>query len=234
MEVNVIFSKESASIQVKRLLLSYPELEIVDFSDSLIRLCGTILVYRAIEDYTLRKKYELEIVVPIGNNELPYVIDSSNAISKSYSHKYNNGMLCLETDIIIRKRFVQGFDLIAWMDEYVEPYFVTYEYFNEYGNYPFGERSHCSLGIMESYQELFNAKDLQEAFYLADYIRKHEYRGHHLCICGSGKRLRNCHGPYMLPFYINGSLKLQLEKDINQLERELREYEARGNKGTAK
>lgn len=59
MEVNVIFSKESASIQVKRLLLSYPELEIVDSSDSLIRLGGTILVYRAIEDYTLRKNMSL-------------------------------------------------------------------------------------------------------------------------------------------------------------------------------
>ena len=234
MEVNVIFSKESANMQVNRLLLSYPGLKIDCASDSLIRLSGTILVYRAIEDYTLRKNYNLEIVVPIGNNELPYVIDSSNAISKSYSHKYNNGMLCLETDIIIRKRFVQGFDLVAWMDEYVEPYFVTYEYFNEYGNYPFGERSHCSLGIIESYQELFNAKDLQEAFTLANYIRDHEYRGHHLCICGSGKRLRNCHGPYMLPFYINGSLKKQLEKDLDLFERELREYETRRNKDTTK
>ena len=38
-------------------------------------------------------------------------------------------------------------------------------------------------------------------------IYKNQYRGHMSCICGSGKKLRDCHGKYMLPIIKNALYK---------------------------
>ena len=38
-------------------------------------------------------------------------------------------------------------------------------------------------------------------------ILNDKYRGHTLCICKSGKKLRNCHGKYILPIIKNDLYK---------------------------
>ena len=53
----------------------------------------------------------------------PIIFDAGNAIDSNYSHQYKDGSLCLETDAAVRIRFIDGFDLVSWMQEFVEPYF---------------------------------------------------------------------------------------------------------------
>ena len=214
----MIFTIESAKMQVEKLIQKYQGLSIVESSDSLIRLNGSILVHRVLNDFPLRKAYALDVCIPIGSDELPYIVDCAKEIDEAYHHRYPDGKLCLETDSKIRIRFINGFNLLEWMDEFVEPYFVSYEYYQLFGQFPNGERSHGMKGILESYQELLCAKDIVETFRLMLHIKETPYRGHLECPCDSGFQMRKCHGKWMLPFYSDERMKKIMLEDLNCLE----------------
>ena len=64
---------------------------------------------------------------------------------------------------------------------------------------PFGERSHGVKGIEEAYMERYDLFDRNALIQIMLYLSKiQRYRGHAKCPCGSGKKLRNCHGRRVL------------------------------------
>ncbi len=221
----MILKYAEACEQVQRLLTSYPKLEVKESDSTKIRLAGPIEVYRSACNYTLHKEYPIELIIPIGNDDLPTVIETANMIDAAYPHRYSDGSLCLETNTAIRMRFIDGFDLFAWMDEFVEPYFFSYEYYVRYGAFPFGERPHGINGIIHTYQELFHADDGGAIGALLRYAAEEVYRGHVSCPCGSGEKLRKCHGQYLLPFMTNPKKKALALADLQYLRRELTAFE---------
>lgn len=221
----MIFTIQQAQQQLSSLLIKYPDLIITEMNDSFICLCGKILVHRIIHEFSLHQIYDIEIHIPLNSDELPYIIDKSNYIDSNYHHSYSSGKLCLETDSRMLIRFINGFNLIEWMDEFVEPYFVSYEYFRLYGEFPNGERQHGIIGVIESYQDLLHTDTLATTYNVMTHIRDNSYRGHQLCPCGSSAKLRNCHGKWMLPFYNDNRIKEIMLKDLQELEAQL--YEAK-------
>lgn len=186
----MIFSKESALQQVKSLLQIYDKLHIEKESNQEIILTGEILVNRTASSYTLYKTYHIEVHIPFESDKLPYVFDIGNAIDSNYNHQYKDGPLCLETDFAIRIRFVDGLNLVSWMQEFVEPYFFSYEYYQRFGCFPFGERSHGIEGILQSLGDVFQETDNIKVCKILMFIYSDRYRGHLPCPCGSGKNIR--------------------------------------------
>lgn len=73
-------------------------------------------------------------------------------------------------------------------------YFVSQTYYEVHGEWPFGERSHGRLGILEAYSDLLGIALNEKT--IADYLQllsRQTIKGHALCPCGSGRRLRKCH-----------------------------------------
>lgn len=192
--VPMIFSKESALQQVKSLLQIYDKLHIEKESNQEIILTGEILFNRTASSYTLYKTYHIEVHIPFESDKLPYVFDIGNAIDSNYNHQYKDGPLCLETDFAIRIRFVDGLNLVSWMQEFVEPYFFSYEYYQRFGCFPFGERSHGIEGILQSFGDVFQETDNIKVCKILMFIYSDRYRGHLPCPCGSGKKYKNCCG----------------------------------------
>jgi len=226
----MIFTNENIELQVEQVLLKYPNLKIIESNEKIIRLYGEILIHRVLHDFTLRRAYLVEVCIPLKDNKLPYVIDAGNVISPTYHHYYTNKQLCLETDSKIRIRFIDGFDLLIWMDEFVEPYFVSYEYYQLYGTFPNGERQHGILGIAETYQDIFHTKDLAETYTVMQYVGSNKYRGHLPCPCGSSLKLRECHGEHLFPYFTDMRLRDILLDDLKTIERELRNAEKNSTK----
>ena len=141
-----------------------------------IVLVGPILVNRSSKGFQVCKEYTVKIVIPLESEELPYVLDTGNHIDSNYPHRYLNGKLCLETDANVKIRFIDGFSLEAWMTEYVELYYFSYEFFQRYGEFPFGERGHGWGGIIQAYSELFNEPDYIKTIRLMKYISIGKYR----------------------------------------------------------
>ena len=186
----MIFSKESALQQVNSLLQIYDKLHIEKESNQEIILTGEILVNRTASSYTLYKTYHIEVHIPFESDKLPYVFDIGNAIDSNYNHQYKDGPLCLETDFAIRIRFVDDLNLVSWMQEFVEPYFFSYEYYQRFGCFPFGERSHGIEGILQSFGDVFQETDNIKVCKILIFIYSDRYRGHLPCPCGSGKNIR--------------------------------------------
>jgi len=73
-------------------------------------------------------------------------------------------------------------------------YFVSQTYYEAQGAWPFGERSHGKLGVLEAYGDLLGLPPDEKT--IAVYLRllsRQTIKGHSLCPCGSGRRLRKCH-----------------------------------------
>ena len=214
----MIFSKEVAVQQVANLLHRYNGLYVNSMSEEKISLMGSITVNMSSLGFTLYKTYRVEVIIPLDSDELPYVLDVGNQIDGSYPHRYVDGKLCLETDTNIRIRFIDEFSLETWMSEYVETYFFSYEFYQRYGEFPFGERSHGFEGIIQTYSDIFKETDMRKTIRLMGSISTQQYRGHSLCPCGSDRKLRSCHGPLIMKFYTNDGLKAIVKKDYFLLE----------------
>ena len=73
-------------------------------------------------------------------------------------------------------------------------YFVSQTYYEVNGVWPFGERSHGMLGVLEAYADLLGvALDSKIVADNLNLLSRRQIKGHALCPCGSGKRLRQCH-----------------------------------------
>lgn len=221
----MIFSKESAVQQVNYLLHLYNKLQICTMDETQVVLTGPILVNRSSKGFQVCKEYSVKIVIPLESEELPYVLDAGNHIDSNYPHRYLSGKLCLETDANIKIRFIDGFFLEAWMIEYVEPYYFSYEFFQRYGEFPFGERGHDWEGIIQTYSDYFNEPDVVKTIKLMAFISGQKYRGHVLCPCGSGQKLRTCHGPFIMKFFADNRLKAIVRRNYLSIEEAVRKYD---------
>ena len=213
----IILNSTTASEQITSLLENYPNLNVKKSAPDEVQLLGNIHIYRTALGFTLDSFYDIEIIIPIGSHKLPTAIDAGNVINPTYPHRYANGELCLETDTAIKLRFIEGFNLLQWMDEYVEPYYFTYEYYIRFGSFPFGERPHGAEGVISVYQELFHEEDLGKTIILMMYCADESYRGHIHCPCGSGKKLRGCHGQYLFRLMTNPAIKEIIQSDVEPI-----------------
>lgn len=213
----IIKSAEQIKAQLNDFQKVYPNIKLVNEFETEIRLAGSFTMHKEYGNFQVFDDYAIEIVIPIASSQLPYVVDVGKKINPEYHHYYTNGKLCLETDIKIITDFVSGFDLLRWMNDYVESYYFSYEYYMRYGEFPYGERSHGLDGVLESYQELLDAKHAQETYDIMQYIVYNRYRGHFICPCKSGEKLRKCHGEKMLLFYNNEVLYKTLNDDYKKI-----------------
>lgn len=202
--------------RIEELLAEYPELHIENESEDDIKISGRISIHRSIKQFVLKKAYEIEIFVPKHEDMLPYVIDKGKAINIEYPHIYENGQLCIATDVDMQLAFSSDPSLVKWMKDFVEPYFVSYEYYERYGIYPLGERSHGADGIIQSYMDIFDV-DERSAKQIIYFLSYKQYRGHQPCPCGSGKRMRTCHSKLLLQFFENPTLHEQVRTDCMKI-----------------
>ena len=221
----ITLTATDAPCQVADLIHHYPNLLVLEWDALHIRLKGVIDVYRTASNFTLDRSYNIEINIPVDSSDLPTVIDLDSAVDTSYPHRYKNGELCLETDTTIRLRFIDGMNLLEWVEEFVESYFFSFEYFKRFGVFPFGERPHGLDGLLNTYQELLDEADPRKAAALLKYCADENYRGHIDCPCGSGKRLRQCHGKALFPLMCDSRKKEVIRKDVEMIRKVIMTYD---------
>lgn len=180
-------------LHLENIRKQYPDLI---FDKSLNTLKGNINICKKCNDEIIKKNYS--ILIDLNSKPIPAVYDIGKNIKKSYPHRYKDRRLCLATDIEQILFIKQHKDISAWIKYYVESYFISYEYFMKYGIYPFGEYSHGREGIVEFYLNYFNLNQENNSKEILNYIFLNHYRGHNLCPCGSGRKIRNCHKEIVL------------------------------------
>ncbi|WP_372518491.1 hypothetical protein [Candidatus Ruminimicrobiellum ovillum] len=129
-------------------------------------------------------------------NTIPSVREVDEKIPKTF-HKLNDGSFCLAAPYLLFSSIKKNPNFIVFFENFILPYLYSYQYNKKYGKMPFGELRHGMQGIIDFYKELFNIQS--ECLVVKLLMQaKNVYRGHHLCACGSKKRLRKCHGSIIL------------------------------------
>lgn len=130
--------------------------------------------------------------------ELPKLKETGGRVEQGYSHVFLDGSLCLGVPVEIRRAFSLQPSLLGFVNRLVIPFFYGFCHWKQFGDHPFGEHAHNGKGILEYYKEALNLAKEESAIAFLLHLFQHGYRGHHECPCGSGKKLRKCHGPILL------------------------------------
>ena len=110
-------------------------------------------------------------------------------------HIMADGSACLGVYADIMTRWFLKPDIVNFLKNFVAPFLVWQAYYDAHQKPPpWGERSHFADGIIEYYAELLCMKKCQSVVeFMRLLARKNRPKGHEICPCGSGERLRNCH-----------------------------------------
>ncbi|HDV6092695.1 TPA: hypothetical protein RJJ74_002415, partial [Staphylococcus pseudintermedius] len=120
-----------------------------------------------------------------------------NEVPPDMEHINSNGTICLATSTEIRSFLRLNPTISEFINEFFHSFFFSLEWYERYKKYPFGERSHGSKGILEYYLDKWNLNE-EVFFKIALMIWNRSYRGHVKCVCGSGIKMRKCHGKYIV------------------------------------
>jgi hypothetical protein len=211
---NPITMKIDSAIK-EQIILCYPGLDFKTIDDKLI-IEGSFqfrasfdaktkhyIINPPAEDLnTIVDSYQIRIEIQ-NEDDFPVVYETGGRIpAKSDYHKNPDGSLCLTGPF----DSIGNFPLEIFIDTVVLQFFYDQSFYGKYGSWPRGVYSHGILGLLENYfDNLGRFPNLEEhclerlskytdfATYRDVLTSKLRIKGHHLCICGSGRQYKKCH-----------------------------------------
>jgi len=140
--------------------------------------------------------YDIQAMVPPAFPlEEPAVFETGGRIPKVVArHVFEDlGNCCLGVweEWLLRSHDTSA---AAFLAGPLHDYFLSQSYYEAKGEWPFGQRSHGNLGVLEAYCDVLGIDpDLSKARAHLSLLSKKSVKGHAMCPCGSGLRLRHCH-----------------------------------------
>jgi hypothetical protein len=194
----------------------YPDLSAVLAGDFVQIQGGFPVVHEGVEI----DRFQIRVVVPPEfPRRVPVVFELGGRVPLQNPewHTYHNGGLCL----IVPEEWLinpQHASLIAFLDGPVRNYFIAHALAEEGLGRPMGERPHGDAGLWEAYGEMVGSNEHRAIQGFLECLAGERLRGHWDCPCGSGKKLRNCHMPYLFELqkkikpYVAESALMRLKK----------------------
>jgi hypothetical protein len=176
----------------------YPRLLLSKIPNGSYEIIGELEFLAEFQSEIIEDVYAVLIKIPSGYpKSLPVTYEIGGRIPQSFHH-FDNGSLCLGTPLSVKMRFHEKPNLLGFIEVCLIEYLYGYSYFQKHGELPIGEFAHGVDGIIEHYQDIFGTEKLETIIELLSILANDSYRGHIDCVCGSGNRLRNCHGKPLL------------------------------------
>jgi len=122
----------------------------------------------------------------------PLVSELDNKIPATFHH-YSNGGLCLCAPVEQYLIFSKDPTLENFIYNLLNPYLLSWLWYERYHETPWGERRHGPMGIAESYQELLKLNDFRHTvFFMGKFLMNNPDRNDD-CPCDSGYSYKKCH-----------------------------------------
>ena len=183
--------------QITELQQVHPGLAEIEETENEILLSGPLPFEASADGYDpITDSFEIElIIIPNAYPEtLPRVRETGGKIDSSYAHLYSDRSLCLAVPIEERRLFLEQPSLLGFVNKLVIPYLFGYCHWKQHGIHPFDEQEHGPEGIAQHYINMLELDSEIEVLAVICFLYEHGYRGHHPCPCGSGVKVRKCHG----------------------------------------
>lgn len=145
------------------------------------------------KDISFKEYFHLEFFFPqTYPDDLPTVKEIDDKIPSTFHH-FTDGSLCLCTPVEQYLVFSKVPTLENYIKSLLNPYLLGWLWYLRFNEMPWGDRSHGRLGLLESYQELFNITNKQFFLnFICKYIRNELFQRKE-CPCGSGLPFKKCH-----------------------------------------
>lgn len=169
----------------------FPGLRVVNHS-------GKIVVKGRFDVFTeegICDSYAIEVVLSDDHPvTMPRVFETGRRIPRiAARHIYpKTGNACLFVPFERKEYWPDERSISQLLGGAVNSYFYCQSVFEREGHFPFGERSHDLLGILESIQERAAMPNLSQTPAVIEILTKPQIKGHWLCPCASGLVIRNC------------------------------------------
>jgi hypothetical protein len=147
---------------------------------------------------TRQIEYGISIIIPERYPKyFPFLFcnDQKLPIGNIDRHIMEDGSACLGVYGEMYMLWEDDPNIVSFLNNFVAPFLVWQVYYDAYQKpAPWGQRAHFSEGIIEFYGELIGNQDRYQIIsFMKLLARENCPKGHEICPCGSGERLRNCH-----------------------------------------
>ena len=196
-------SKKSLTYKIKRVrdqlsevLEQFPDLRVLYEKGDVIHLSGSFPVK---DEKGIIDRYAVEIDVFLDFPEhLPQVREVAGRIPRVQGRHINrDGIACLM--VPEEWYFDSNRDsLLAFFNGPVRNFFLGQSLVECGKPWPFGERPHGKDGLIEYYGELVGQQNADLILSHLEFLSRRGFKGHWLCPCKSGQKVRNCHKEEML------------------------------------
>lgn len=133
---------------------AYPEVSITKQKQA-VTFKGRFVIEARHDDFEIHIAPQLRIEFPMDYPKtLPLTFDVENIIT--YDHKCENGSLCLATEIDMIAKLHESKNISDYIENFLIPYFISYEYWKKYQTDIFGDRSHGIFGLFESLRDFLD------------------------------------------------------------------------------
>lgn len=125
---------------------------------------------------------------------LPLVFEEGGRIPRIPArHVNDDGTACLFVFFERKKFWTDANSIKELIGGPINAYFYAQTYYEREGCYPYGERGHGLIGILEAIAEHMGFDSIRGITKTIEILEHDEIKGHWLCPCGNGSVIRSCH-----------------------------------------
>ena len=177
---------------------NYRKLKLEALNSGQYFIIGMLEFEAVYNNISIQDAFEIEIRIESDYpKRLPSVKETGGKIPKEF-HTNHDGFLCLGSSLAIKETFKKNPNLTGFVENVTIPFFYSFCYWEKFKTMPFGELPHGIAGVLWDYKERFSNQNELAVMGFLKILAEKSYRGHVLCPCESGKRLRDCHGKLLL------------------------------------
>jgi hypothetical protein len=175
--------------ELHSIAVRYPKLVIKEVAPRL-RLLGKLVISGSGIELD---SFDIEIIVPVGFPlSEPSVFETGGRL-KSGRHVNPDGTCC----VCVYEAWLATHPdptVLGYLEGPVTNFFLSQTYYDQTGNWPFGEESHGDLGVIEAAASLLGVKvDERTVRRYLEVLAGPQYASHLPCPCGGGEKIRDCH-----------------------------------------
>lgn len=143
-------------------------------------------------------RYHIEIKLSHKSpTDLPIVREIDGRIPHEPNRHINpkDGTACIVLPDSYWNKYPSGMSLVDFLNGPVQNFFASQSLLESGAPKPWidGEWRHGSLGIIDFYSEILGTKNPKEIYQYLRALKSPIVKGHWICPCGSGKKIRDCH-----------------------------------------
>jgi hypothetical protein len=171
---------------------AFPSLDVDLNKKGLIVVAGKFPVITP--DGSTLDTFDIEITIPeTYPRDLPDTREVGGRLPwTAERHVFSNGVCCVIHPADQWRVFPKGSSFDAYLNGPLHNYFLGQCYFEEFGDWPFGEWAHGPAGTIEYYQELLGIEDVTAIIGFIRVLASNRLKAHWPCPCGSGKKIKRC------------------------------------------